>query len=216
MISRLGRPSAVRRSTSLRVGEWYRIRTMTARWSAALGPAELGEGGFRMNPIGVVAKDDQHLGGGVGTDAKALTQRRRGLGGESTQVTVVVHDLDGESEPATGERPEGMFRRGGRRIDRAAPPSAASFEEAWSASGWRVSRSSGGACQWQPKTAHLWQPKTAHFWGGRLGRSGHSPGDARREAAEPAVTWRLPHAVRPTLSSASADAPASGSCCPGC
>ena len=57
-------------------------------------PAELGEGGFRMNPIGVVAKDDQHLGGGVGTDAKALTQRRRGLGGESTQVTVVVHDLD--------------------------------------------------------------------------------------------------------------------------
>ena len=60
-----------------------------------------------------------------------------------------------------------------------------------------------------------WQPKTAHSWGGRLGRSGHSPGDAR-EAAEPAVTLRLPHAVRPTLSSASADAPASGSCCPGC
>ena len=81
MISRLGRPSAVRRSTSLRVGEWYRIRTMTARWSAAVeavaarrhpgrsrdgaGPAELGEGGFRMNPIGGVAKDDQHLGGGI-------------------------------------------------------------------------------------------------------------------------------------------------------
>ena len=63
------------------------------------------------------------------TDAKALTQRRRGLGGESTQVTVVVHDLDGESEPATGERPEGLFRRGGRRIDRAAAPSAAAFEE---------------------------------------------------------------------------------------
>ena len=40
--------------------------------------------------------------------------------------------------------------------------------------------------------------------------------NTRREAAEPAVTWRLPHAVRPTLSSASADAPASGSCCPGC
>ena len=46
----------------------------------------------------------QHLGGGVGTDAQALTQRRRGLGGESIQVTVVVHDLDGEREPATGER----------------------------------------------------------------------------------------------------------------
>ena len=61
-------------------------------------PAELGEGGFRMNPIGGVATDDQHLGGGVGTDAQALTQRRRGLGGESTQVTVVVHDLDGASD----------------------------------------------------------------------------------------------------------------------
>ena len=151
MISRLGRPSAVRRLTSLRVGEWYRIahddgpveRGVSLSMPAAVetvaarrhpgrsrdgaGHAELGEGGFRMNPIGVVAKDDQHLGGGVGTDAKALTQRRRGLGGESTQVTVVVHDLDGESEPAPGERPEGMFRRGGRRIDRAAPPSAASM-----------------------------------------------------------------------------------------
>ena len=40
--------------------------------------------------------------------------------------------------------------------------------------------------------------------------------NTRREASDPAVTWRLPHAVRPTLSSASADAPASGSCCPGC
>ena len=68
---------------------WNRIRTMTARWSAALaprrhpgrsrdgaGPAKLGEGGFSMNPIGGVAKDDQPFGGGVGTDAEALTQRR--------------------------------------------------------------------------------------------------------------------------------------------
>ena len=29
-----------------------------------------------MNPIGVIAKDAQQLGGGVGTDAEALTQRR--------------------------------------------------------------------------------------------------------------------------------------------
>ena len=47
------------------------------------------------------------------------------------------------------------------------------------------------------------------------GATGVQP-NTRREAAEPAVTLRLPHAVRPTLSSASADAPASGSCCPGC
>ena len=44
-------------------------------------------------------------------------------------MTVVVHDFDGEREPATGERPEGMFRRGGRRIDRATAPSAAACEE---------------------------------------------------------------------------------------
>ena len=37
------------------------------------GPAQLGEGGFSMNPIGGVAKDDQQFGGGVGTDAEALT-----------------------------------------------------------------------------------------------------------------------------------------------
>ena len=70
-------------------------------------PAELGEGGFRMNPIGVVAKEDQHLGGGVGTDAKALTQRRRGLGGESTQVTVVRRsraDGGGIAAQSAGER----------------------------------------------------------------------------------------------------------------
>ena len=29
-----------------------------------------------MNPLGVVAKDDQQLGGGVGPDAETLTQRR--------------------------------------------------------------------------------------------------------------------------------------------
>ena len=86
------------------------------------GPAERGEGGFRMNPIGGVATDDQHLGGGVGTDAQALTQRRRGLGGESTPVTVVVHDLDGEREPATGERPEGLFCRGGSPTCRSPRP----------------------------------------------------------------------------------------------
>ena len=40
--------------------------------------------------------------------------------------------------------------------------------------------------------------------------------NTRREAAQPAVTLRLPHAAVPTQPAASADAPASGSCCPGC
>ena len=110
------------------------------------GIGEILEGGG-VQPIRFPPKSPNlNAYAGGGTDAQALTQRRRGLGGESTQVTVVVHDLDGESEPATGERPEGLFRRGGRRIDRAAAPSAAAFEERLpSASGWRVSRSSGGA-----------------------------------------------------------------------
>ena len=79
---------------------WNRIRTMTGpvergvglamtaaveavaprrhpgRSRDGAGPAKLGEGGFSMHPIGGVAKDDQQFGGGVGTDAKALTQRR--------------------------------------------------------------------------------------------------------------------------------------------
>ena len=40
--------------------------------------------------------------------------------------------------------------------------------------------------------------------------------NTRREAAQPAVTLRLSHAAVPTQPAASADAPASGSCCPGC
>jgi hypothetical protein len=33
---------------------------------------ELREGGFGADPFGVVAEDDQHFGGGVGADPKAL------------------------------------------------------------------------------------------------------------------------------------------------
>ena len=40
--------------------------------------------------------------------------------------------------------------------------------------------------------------------------------NTRRETSGPAVTGRLPHPAVPTRPAASADAPASGSCCPGC
>ena len=65
--------------------------------------------------------------------------------------------------------------RDGRPGRRASTPASATTSRAADAPG-----PARPCCQWQPKTAHLWQPKTAHSWGGRLGRSGHSPGDARR------------------------------------
>ena len=103
-------------------GETVAARRHPGRSRDGAGPAELGEGGFRMTPIGVVAKDDQHLGGGVGTDAQALTQRRRGLGGESTQVTVVVPRSRRRERTSDGRAPGGYVspRRSAYRSCRSA------------------------------------------------------------------------------------------------
>ncbi len=38
--------------------------------------AELREGGFRTNPVGIVAEDDQQFGRGVGAHTEALTEGR--------------------------------------------------------------------------------------------------------------------------------------------
>ena len=35
---------------------------------------EFREGGFGANPVGVIAEDDQHLGGGVGADPEAIAE----------------------------------------------------------------------------------------------------------------------------------------------
>ena len=38
--------------------------------------AELREGGFRTNPVGIIAEDDQQFGRGVGAHPEALTEGR--------------------------------------------------------------------------------------------------------------------------------------------
>ena len=71
--------------------------------------AELGECGFRANPIGIVPEDNQHRGCGVRADGETLTEGWRRLGGKSREMPVMHRDFVGESEPATGQRPEHML-----------------------------------------------------------------------------------------------------------
>ena len=53
-----------------------------------------------MNPVGVVAEDDQHLGGRVGADTEALQERGRRLGREAGEVLVVRRDFLSQGKPA--------------------------------------------------------------------------------------------------------------------
>ena len=39
-------------------------------------PQELREGGFRTNPVGIIAEDDQQFGRGVGAHPEARTEGR--------------------------------------------------------------------------------------------------------------------------------------------
>ena len=79
--------------------------------------AEFREGGFRANPVGVIAEDDQHLGRGVGADPEARTEGGRRLGRESREVPVVRRNFIGEGDPAAGERPEGVLGRCGGGVE---------------------------------------------------------------------------------------------------
>ena len=51
--------------------------------------AALREGGFRTNPVGIIAEDDQQLGHGVGAHTEALAACRCCLGREAREVLVV-------------------------------------------------------------------------------------------------------------------------------
>ena len=93
------------------------------------GAAQLGERGFGADPFGVVAEDDEHLGGGVGADPEPVTQRGRRVGGELVEVTVVVVDLVVEGQPAPGEGPQGVLRRRRRRVERPGPEPGAAIDE---------------------------------------------------------------------------------------
>ena len=110
------------------------------------GTAQLRKGGFCANPVGVVAEDDQHLGGRVGADTEALQERGRRLGREAGEVLVVRRDLLSQGKPATGKRPEGVLGGGGGRVERARSEGGAAREqmvigegvEGFSQVGWRI------------------------------------------------------------------------------
>ena len=92
--------------------------------------AALRERGFRTNPVGVIAEDNQQLGRGVSAHTEALAEGRCCLGREAREVLVVYRDFLGERHPATGERPERVLRRCSGRIDGARAESSAAREQA--------------------------------------------------------------------------------------
>ena len=95
-------------------------------WTRA---AELRESGFRANPVGVMAEEDEHLSRGAGADPEALTEGGRRVGRESVEVTVVHGDFLGEGDPAAGERSEGVFGGRGGRVEGTRSVSGAAREE---------------------------------------------------------------------------------------
>ena len=62
------------------------------RWDWT-GATHLGESCFRLDALGIVADQQQHLGGGAGGDAMRLNQLRGTSGGERFEVGVVFLDL---------------------------------------------------------------------------------------------------------------------------
>ena len=65
--------------------------------------AELGEGGFGPDSLGVVAEDGEHRGSGIGSDAEAFPQPGSGRGGDFVEEPVVRGDFFRQREPALGE-----------------------------------------------------------------------------------------------------------------
>ena len=90
---------------------------------------EFRKGGFRANPVGVIAEEDQHRRRGIGPHPEARSEGGRRRGGESREVLLVCRDFFGQGGPAAGERPEGVL--GGRdgRVDGAWSESGAAGEE---------------------------------------------------------------------------------------
>ena len=79
--------------------------------------AELREGGFGANPVGVIAEDDEHFRGGIGADPESVPERRRRLSRESREMPVGGPNLVSQIDPAAGQGPERVFGRCRRRVD---------------------------------------------------------------------------------------------------
>jgi hypothetical protein len=69
--------------------------------------AQCGEGGFTLEPVGVVAGSDQQLGGTDRADPRAGQQPGDDLTDDQVDVLVVVADLGVQVLPATGQGTEG-------------------------------------------------------------------------------------------------------------
>jgi len=101
--------SAVERSVGLAVAA--SVESVTPVGSAGPGrdradAAHLGERCFGPNAIGVVARGEQHLGGGVETDSEPFEHRWRGRSRQRLQTPRVDLDLLVKVEPARCERVE--------------------------------------------------------------------------------------------------------------
>ncbi len=90
---------------------------------------EFRKGGFRANPVGVIAEEDQHRRRGIGPHPEARSEGGRRRGCESREVLLVRRDFFGQGGPAAGERPEGVLGGCGRRVKGAWSESGAAGEE---------------------------------------------------------------------------------------
>ena len=92
--------------------------------------AALREVGFRPNPLGVVAEDNQELGRDVGAHPEPRPAGGRRLSRESREVLVVRGDFLGEGEPPAGQRAEGVLRRRGGRVEATRPKAGPARQQA--------------------------------------------------------------------------------------
>jgi hypothetical protein len=81
-----------------------------------------------VDALGVVAGEDEHLGGGVGTDPEGLAKSRGGRG-ELAEDLVMRADLVVESDPAPSEGAQRVLGRGEWAGDRAGPQGIAAIAQ---------------------------------------------------------------------------------------
>ena len=72
---------------------------------------EFRNGGFRANPVGVIAEEDQHRRRGIGPHPEARSEGGRRRGGESREVRLVRRDFFGQGGPAADVAPVGDDRQ---------------------------------------------------------------------------------------------------------
>ena len=76
------------------------------------GAAQVREGGFGAEPLGVVAGGDQQLAGGVDPDPGQGQQGRSNSGDQRLELAVELVELGLEVLPAPGQGPQSGLGRG--------------------------------------------------------------------------------------------------------